>query len=164
MSRSTIGNQTNPIMKTTIKILIIPVLCLALSTGKASAGDEAIAAIGGFVGGVIASNVYNNHKSHRNSHSSYSSNHCAPPSYQHGHKQHRCDRNCSHHRVEPRGYYKTVHVKEWVPGCWRVRYDRCGSRIKYWEPGYYTHVEKRIWVSTGTDRNRHSQYASRGRH
>jgi len=160
-------------MKNTKKLLL-PALCVLLGTGKVSAGDEAIAAIGGFVGGVIATRVFDHHNQHdRYRDVVYIEGRCGsscrhpshghgPKAYKHGHKNHRCDHKCSYYK--PSGYYETVRVKEWVPGCWRVRYDRCGTRIKYWEPGYSTYVNKRAWVSIGSDRNGRHKYASRGHH
>lgn len=133
-------------MKHYIKILLIPALVLSLGAGRATAGDDkAWAAVGGFVGGVITANIFDHHRDHHRTEVIVVERDSHPhKSYRHGHKKHRCESDCDHYA--PRGHYETITVREWVPGCWRIEYNRCGDRIRYWEPGYYTHVSKRIWV------------------
>lgn len=158
-----------------IKILLVPALALGLSTGQAKADDEAVAAIGGFLGGIIATKVFDHHKSHRNHCSTtviYSHGHhkhkcdhkCSHyrsnRHYKHGHHKHKCDRSCSHHR--PSGHYETVRVREWVPGCWEVSYNRCGDRIRTWVPGHHTYVTKRVWVAHHDATRSHNGYAYNG--
>ncbi|WP_269523553.1 hypothetical protein [Coraliomargarita parva] len=167
-------------MKHSKKLILLPALCLALGTGRASAGDdEAVAAIGGFIGGIIATKVFDHHKDHHRSHEvviietnsccgghGYHEKSCnkgRDKYFRHGHKKHDCDRRCPEYG--PSGYYKVVTVKVWIPGCWTYERDRCGNRIKRWEPGYYEYEKKRVWVSHGSDRHdRHEQYAYDGRH
>ena len=48
----------------------------------------------------------------------------------------------------PRGYWKTVKVREWVPGRWIVERDRRGRPVRYFEPGYYTYRDERVWVDS----------------
>lgn len=54
--------------------------------------------------------------------------------------------------VAPRGYWKEVRVKTWVPERWLVRYDRRGRPERYCEPGYYTYRTDRVWVDGRNDR------------
>lgn len=46
----------------------------------------------------------------------------------------------------PRGYWKDVQVKTWVPERWIVRHNRWGRPERYCEPGYYTYTTQRMWV------------------
>ena len=48
----------------------------------------------------------------------------------------------------PRGYWKEVQVKTWVPERWVVRTNRWGRAERYCEPGYYTYHTDRVWVET----------------
>src|SRR5688572_15455414 len=48
----------------------------------------------------------------------------------------------------PRGYWKEVQVKTWVPERWVVRTSRWGRTERYCEPGYYTYRTDRVWVET----------------
>lgn len=123
-------------MKNTIKITLIAVIALGLNTGRATAGDEAAAAIGGFVLGMITGAVLEDHND--NVHVSVSS-------------RHGCDRSCRKgcHSCHPRdrGHWEIRKVKVWVPGYWDVSYTRCGDRIRVWKKGHYTYQKERVWVS-----------------
>jgi hypothetical protein len=46
----------------------------------------------------------------------------------------------------PRGYWKEVEVRTWVPERWVVRHNRWGRPERYCEPGYYTYRTDRVWV------------------
>jgi hypothetical protein len=52
----------------------------------------------------------------------------------------------------PRGYWKEVQVKTWVPERWVVRTNRWGRSERYCEPGYYTYRTDRVWVDTSPSR------------
>ena len=54
----------------------------------------------------------------------------------------------------PRGYWKEVPVKTWVPERWVVRHNRWGRPERYCEPGYYTYTTQRVWVDS-RDNRRH---------
>jgi hypothetical protein len=60
----------------------------------------------------------------------------------------------------PRGYWKTVTVKEWVPGRWVVTRTVRGREIRTFEPGHYAYRDDRVWVSY--DRG-HDDYGRDGR-
>jgi hypothetical protein len=53
----------------------------------------------------------------------------------------------------PRGYWKTVTVKEWVPGRWVITRSSRGREIRSFEPGYYSYREERVWVNFDRDHN-----------
>ena len=55
----------------------------------------------------------------------------------------------------PRGYWKEVQVKTWVPERWVVRTNRWGRAERYCESGYYTYHTDRVWVETHADHGRH---------
>jgi hypothetical protein len=103
-------------------------------TAKASHNNnEAIAAIGGFIGGVIVGSAI--HNDHREPERVYS----PPPRV----------------IVEPRysrGHWDTVTVRTWVEGRWFVSFDDCGRRIRSWTPGHYEFRHERVWVDGRHDR------------
>ena len=51
----------------------------------------------------------------------------------------------------PRGYWKEVQVKTWVPERWVVRTNRWGRAERYCEPGYFTYRTDRVWVESRAD-------------
>lgn len=56
--------------------------------------------------------------------------------------------------VAPRGYWKDVTVKTWVPARWVVSHDRRGREIRSLAPGYFTYRTDRVWVAYNNhDRN-----------
>lgn len=57
--------------------------------------------------------------------------------------------------VAPRGYWKEVPVKVWVPERWVVRTNRWGRSERVCEPGYYTYTTNRVWVDTSYDHRGH---------
>jgi hypothetical protein len=111
----------------------------------ARAGDEEVlAAIGGFIGGVIVGSQANHHA-------------CPPPVVA----------DCAprpevgvavtfgSYRQAPRGYWEWVTVRTWVPGRWVVAYDGCGRRVHSFERGRYEHRRERVWVEAGDGHYRH---------
>lgn len=149
-------------MKKYITIPIISALLLTLGASNATArNDEALYAIGGFIGGVITTKALDrhHHKSHHHKEVVYVDRNCSARNYTHGHNKHRCDHGCKH-STKPSGYYKNVSVRKWVPGCWEIHYNRCGDRVRTWTEGYYTYVEKRVWVENNQHGRGH-EYARR---
>lgn len=59
----------------------------------------------------------------------------------------------------PRGYWKDVSVKVWVPAEWVVTRDRHGHAVRSLRPGYFTYRTDRVWVA---DAGRHGDYGRRG--
>ena len=131
-------------MKKYIHISLISVLLLGLSATPAHAGDdEAFAAIGGFVAGMITGVIINDHddRVHVSVHDKYGSRH---------------DR---HYRGKPHrsGHWEIKRVRVWVPGYWDVRYNPCGDRVKVWRRGHYELRKERVWVAYD-NRGRHDRY------
>ena len=48
--------------------------------------------------------------------------------------------------VEPRGHWKEVVVKTWIPERWVTSRDRWGRVVRVCEPGYFTYRTDRVWV------------------
>lgn len=117
-------------MKNIIKITLVTILAIGLNTGRASAGDEAAAAIGGFVLGMITGTVIDHNSDHVSVsvHGSY------------GHRD--------------RGHFETRRVRVWVPGYWDVRVNHCGDRIRIYRKGHYTYRHEKVWVSYKDRRDR----------
>ena len=59
--------------------------------------------------------------------------------------------------VAPRGYWKEIVVKTWVPERLVVRHDHWGRHERVWEPGYFTYRTDRVWIET--DHREHRDYA-----
>jgi len=58
-----------------------------------------------------------------------------------------------HRREEPRGYWKEVVVKTWVPARWVVSYGHHGRAVRAYEPGYFAYNTERVWVDFGRSRD-----------
>lgn len=59
----------------------------------------------------------------------------------------------------PRGYWKDVSVKVWVPAEWVVSRDRRGCEVRSLRPGYFTYRTDRVWVA---DAGYRGDYGRRG--
>ena len=57
------------------------------------------------------------------------------------------------HRSEyaPRGYWKEIEVRRWVPGRRLVVRDACGRTSYVYEKGHYIHSTDRVWVEASRD-------------
>lgn len=88
---------------------------------------EVIAAIGGFIGGVIVGSTIN-------------SNNLPPPrvgvavSYGHDHGRRH-------------GHWEWTTVRVWVPGRWAYVDRDHGRSRRVWMDGYYDHRRERVWVA-----------------
>lgn len=144
-------------MKKTIRYTIIALIALGLSSSHAKAGDEALAALGGFLAGVITGAVIEDHHDHDYDHGvriRVGSHH--DDWYRHGnrhygktrcHKHNRYECNAcrsGHHR--DRGHWEVRHVKIWVPGHWEFVRNRCGDHVRVWKSGYYRTKPEKVWI------------------
>ena len=59
----------------------------------------------------------------------------------------------------PRGYWKEVVVKTWVPAQWVVSCDHHGREFRTLRPGYFTYQTDQVWFA---DNGRYGEF-SRGR-
>lgn len=129
-----------------MKNLVIASVVAALSgvlvaPQSAEAKDsDVLAALGGFIGGVIVGSQIDDGHVHTR------------VSYRH-HGRHHDTRVVVHDGYGHRnGYWKWVTVRTWVPGHWVVRFDDCGRRVRYFERGHYIHRKERVWISARHDR------------
>jgi hypothetical protein len=135
--------------------LILTTLVAALSGVFAApktataGGDEVAAAFGGFIGGVIVGSAINHDHDHGHHHGYHNNGvhvgatiEIGSPGYGHQHRH---------------GYWGWTSVRVWVPGRWVVSYDRCGSRVRYFERGYYDSRRERVWMSTNDHRRCHDR-------
>jgi hypothetical protein len=51
------------------------------------------------------------------------------------------------HRHGPRGYWKEIEVRTWVPSRWVVTYDRRGREVRTLHKGHYAIRTDRVWVA-----------------
>ncbi len=125
-----------------LSLLAVGALTFAPKSAYAGrGGDEAIAAIGGFLGGLIVGTAINDRPYDRTvvvtNHSRY-------------------DRYDRRDDCDDGGYWKVVTVKTWVPGYWTTEY-RHGRRIRCYVEGHWGYRTERVWVSY--DRyDRHDRY------
>lgn len=123
------------------KIAITSVL--AVMTGLAGApqtaqarGDEALAAIGGFIGGVLVASAANQHYSDQDAYYGYDDyNNRYPVDYRYDGRDYRRD----YGRDYGRNHRQWVTVRVWVPGRWIIRYDGYGRRERCYVRGHYEH-------------------------
>jgi hypothetical protein len=105
-------------------------------------GDEAAAAFGGFVGGLILGTALNDdHDQGR--YDDHSGVHVSTrivlgDGHRHG-----------RHRHHDHGYWNVARVRVWVPGYWNVQVDDCGRRYRHFVRGHYEFRRERVWIPTG---------------
>lgn len=117
--------------------------------------DKVLAAIGGFIGGVlIASHANQHHPSHQIAYCEFDS--CGDRYV----VNHRHDRGYGRDQHYGRDRYDWVTVRTWVPGHWVVRYDDCGDRVRYYERGRYEY--RREYVVVDSHRGRGQGHGRRG--
>ena len=133
-------------MKNILKLSLVSLLVLGLNTTRVQADDEALAAIGGFVAGMITGAVIDHHSDRV--HVSVNAGFGHSRDYRHA-------RN---------GHWEIKRVQVWVPGRWIVKVDRCGDRIRIWEKGHYSWRRDRVWVSYDRRGYRDRGYRDYDRH
>lgn len=63
---------------------------------------------------------------------------------------------------EPRGYWKEITVKTWVPARWIVNCDFRGREVRVLEPAHFAYRTDRVWVDAGRDCDRDDRHDGRG--
>ena len=140
---------------------------VAILPRPAAAGsDEALAAVGGFIGGVIVGAHIERHD-RPNWHDRYDRRDRHDRGGWHDRRDRRDwhDRRDHHDRRGPiiidrgphhrSGYWTERTVRVWVPerSVWSV--DRWGRRVRHCEPGHYEYRRERVWVE---DRGHHRRW------
>lgn len=64
----------------------------------------------------------------------------------------------------PRGYWKDVTVKTWVPERWVMSTDRWGRSVRVCEPGHFVYRTERVWVDGGHDHGHGPAHGYRRHH
>lgn len=103
----------------------------------ARAGNDGLAALGGFIGGLIVGSTVG----HPQNDYDY-----RPPAYHDG------PDIVIDNGPRARGHWEWVTVKVWVPASWVVRYDNCGRSFRDFRPGYFEFRRERTWVDGRRDR------------
>jgi hypothetical protein len=140
-----------------LSLLVLASLGMCLLP-KASADDEAVAAIGGFVAGIITSAIIDHNepdlvvvKGGHGSHRGYRDQHCDRAGRGHWERRvsvcppPRPKRDCGNYQG-PRGHWEIRYERVWVPGHWEVRKNRCGDRYRVWNEGHYRTEKRKVWV------------------
>jgi len=77
----------------------------------------------------------------------------------------RHDRDCKCSSCRPRGHYRLVKERVWVPPVYSTRRDRCGHRVRYCvRQGYWKTVYRRVFVPAPRHDRSHRRGPGRGRH
>lgn len=111
-----------------MKKLIIIITALAIATTPCMAINKEWSAALGFLGGVVATKAFDNHREHYERHNVY---YCPPPQTVY---------------VVQSGHWEVIQEKVWVPGQWIFQEIGPNTYKKVWQEGYYKIVEKRVWV------------------
>jgi hypothetical protein len=124
-------------MKKFAMFALIAAAALTVTPKSAFAGrndDTAVAAIGGFIGGLVLGAALDN------DHDRYDRYDRGTVVIGGGYR----DR---HYRDHDGGYWKTVTTKHWVPGYWTHTRDRRGRSIRVFVDGHWDYRTDRVWVS-----------------
>lgn len=123
-------------MKILATVSLLAATTFALAPKPAKAGDEAAAAIGGFIGGLVIGSILDNDHGHYDRYNSHvSTSVVIGTGNRHPHRD--------------GGYWKTVTTRHWVPGYWTSTRDRHGHRVRVFVEGRWEHRTERVWVSYG---------------
>jgi hypothetical protein len=106
-------------------------------TVQARSGDKALAAVGGFIGGVIVG-AHLDRGDRYDRRAPVVVEACPPPAVVYYNTPH----------SPRRGYWQDSTVRVWVPARTVVTVDRWGRRIHHYEPGHYAYRTDRVWVES----------------
>ena len=148
-------------MKQIVPISLIAIFLLGLGIPRAHAGDEAVAAIGGFLAGVISGPVINDSHDYGRSRVHVSVGRDRYKHYSYGRRTHRHDYGRDYSRKGSwrykgssyggekvrSGHWEIRRVRVWVPGYWTTSRNHCGETVKIWKRGHYKWEREKIWVS-----------------
>lgn len=127
-------------MKTFATISLFAASALILAPKPAAAGDREIAAIGGFIGGlIVGSQINNDHHSHRRVVVGPA---CPPP---------------TRVVIQTGGYWDHRPVRVWIAPRWTVVYDSYNRPIRRYVAGHYETRNNRVWVSHNRNHHGHDR-------
>jgi|UniRef100_UPI004048F681 hypothetical protein len=135
-------------MKTLATVSLLAASALILAPKPAAAGDREIAAIGGFIGGLIVGSNLN-------------------------HNQPYCPPVVSDPTRGPvvvygsGGYWQTSCVQVWISPTWTVVYDNYRRPVRRFVPGHYESRNNRVWVASNRNfhnNDRHDRHDDHNRH
>jgi len=148
--------------KTTPLFAVAAAALLVASPRAAVAGGEGIAAIGGFIGGMIVGSQVGSTHTHTHTTETVVVEHTTGPAAEQPAPESAEGVRTLPLPVDPPtttttttttvtrngvpGYWEERPVQTWVPARWITTYDRYGFPVRRYEPGHYvTHME-RVWV------------------
>ena len=138
-------NRKHP-MKKYIHYSILAATILCLGTGQARAGDdEAWAAIGGFVAGVITG-VAIDDDHHRHGKKHYRGEYRGR---KHGDQVYYSKQGRHGYGHGPKGRWEYRRVKVWIPGHWKSTYGRHGQCVRIWKRGHHAWRKTQVWIPYG---------------
>ena len=139
-----------------MKYTLVLIVLTGLTAGRAHAGDEGWAALGGFVIGAITGAVIADDDD--DSHRGPAVDHRVHDRYDRGHD---CDRGCNEcyrgRDYHKKGHGHIKHSRVWVPGRWVIVINNCGDRVRVWKRGHYVNRPDRHPVAR-YDRYERSRY------
>lgn len=128
-------------MNKTATVSLLAASALLFTPKPAVAGDKELAAIGGFIGGlIIGSQIDNNH--HRRVVVQPA---CPPP---------------ARVVIQTGGYWDYRPIRVWVAPRWTVIYDSCNRPVRRYIAGHYETRRERVWVAHRGGYDRHDDRRS----
>lgn len=130
-------------MNKTATVSLLAVSALLFAPKPAAAGDKEIAAIGGFIGGLILGSHINHEHHHRPP--VVEAPACPPPSvvvYESG------------------GVWDYRPTRVWIAPRWIVTYDDCHRPVRRYIAGHYETRHERVWVARRSSHNLHGHHSN----
>jgi hypothetical protein len=143
--------------KMTLAMLSGVLILGSTAAAKPHKVHEVESAVGGFIAGVVASEIFDGDVSVH-----YTKGSCGVPNvnnrYQHHYEKenkrywnrhrgwerdHYQDRDYHHAR---KGHWEYRKQRVWIPGHWEWVVGRCGQERRVWVDGYYRFKKVKVWV------------------
>lgn len=138
-----------------IASLIAATSGLAAAPQASAKNNEGLAALGGFIGGLVVSTAIHD-ANRRPDYRAPAPAYCPPPAPAYApppppvcEPPREVRYSPPYAPPVPRGYWEEVQVKTWVSERWVMSRDRWGRPVRVFQPGYYTYTTDRRWVSCG---------------
>jgi len=113
-------------------LVLAAATAFSLAPKPAKAGDKEVSLVGGLIGGLIIGSAIND--------SRHSVDYPRSTTVVVNDRYDNCD-------YRDNGYWKTVSIKEWVPGAWVIERSRYGREVRRYVSGHYIFRTDRVWVS-----------------